>query len=67
MYKECGPTLKDLLLLTHLCLLNIPRHQALQVMLEKSHQIVKIRLEARKEMLNSLASYAKEITLLTFS
>lgn len=64
--KECGPNLKDLLVLTHSCLLNIPCLQPLQFMLETCRQLVKIRLEATKEKLNSLEIYAREITLLNF-
>ena len=66
MCGECGPSLKDVLLLTHLCLPINLHHQPLQVTLETSHQLVKIKLEERKEKSNSLASYAQEITLFTF-
>ena len=64
--RECGPSLKEIQLLSHPYLLSIPCHQPLLVMLETSHQPMTTRLKARKEESSPLAIYAWEVTLLTF-
>ena len=64
--REYGLSLKEILLLTHHCLVSRPCHLSLSIMLETSHQPMTTRLKARKEESSSLASYAREITLLTF-
>ena len=63
---ECGPSRKELILLSHPCLLNIPHHQPLPIMLETNHQPMITRLKERKEVLCTPTYYAREIPLIIF-